>query len=421
MDRPDFLSAPCREMFRRLYAGDAAAQPARYAAAYASFTAAFGDKAGVRMFSAPGRSELSGNHTDHQLGRVLAAAVTLDMLAAARPRDDGRVCICSEGYPPFSLTLCDTAARACERETSAGLVRGVADWLVAHGYRTGGFDAYVTSAVPKGSGLSSSAAYSILICTIFSYLYNDGRVSSVEQAFSGKHAENVYFGKPSGLMDQLASASGGFVAIDFQDPDAPGVERIDCDLAAHGYGVCIVNAGGSHANLTNEYAAVPAEMGAVAAFYGQTHLRGVDEDAFYRDLPKLRKAAGDRAVLRAMHFFRENARVYEQTDALRTGDIDTFRRLMLESGRSSFELLQNVCPRDPSERSIALALALSERLLAGRGAWRIHGGGFAGTVQALVPLSLVDAYAGEMERVFGQGCCYRLAVRPVGGAEAPLR
>lgn len=404
-------------VFQHLYRSDAAAQPARYAAALSAFTAAFGARSNIRLFSAPGRSEISGNHTDHQQGRVLAAAVTLDIIAVTSRREDNRICLHSAGYSPMQLSAYDLDMREQERNTSMALVRGILSYLKSHGYQVGGFDAYISSGVPKGSGLSSSAAYSILISTIISYLFNEGRIPAVEQALAGKYAENKYFGKPSGLMDQLACASGGFVEIDFADPERPEVQRIDCDLEALGYAVCIVNAGGSHANLTHEYAAVPKEMGEVAARFGKRYLREVDESAFYESLPTLRGGVGDRALLRAMHFFGENERVRKQADALRVCDMDTFGRLMLTSGESSFMMLQNVCPTDANERSVALALALTQRLLSGKGAWRIHGGGFAGTIQALVPLSDVDAYATEMSRVFGDDCCYRLSVRAEGGVE----
>ena len=403
--------------FQTLYKDNAAAQPARYAAALSAFTAAFGARSNLRLFSAPGRSEISGNHTDHQLGCVLAAAVTLDVIAVASERDDGRITLHSAGYAPMRLSAHELDMRSAERNTSLALVRGVLSYLKQRGYRVGGFDAYISSSVPKGSGLSSSAAYSVLIGTIISYLFNGGRITAVEQALAGKHAENKYFGKPSGLMDQLACACGGFVEIDFADPENPVVERIDCDITALGYAVCIVNAGGSHANLTPEYAAVPKEMCAVAEQFGKMHLREVDERAFYDRLPSLRNRVSDRALLRAMHFFGENARVRTQGAALRRGDMDAFKRLMLESGESSFMLLQNVCPTDAGERSVALALALTQRELSGIGAWRIHGGGFAGTILALVPSAGAASYSREMERVFGPDCCYQLSVRPVGGVE----
>ncbi len=417
IEKNDFYSDAYAAAFRDLYADNVNEQPARYAALAETSADAFGARGDMRFFSAPGRSEIGGNHTDHQQGCVLAAAVTLDVAAAAAKRRDGVVRIHSAGYAPLTIDLNDLGVHEEERESSAALVRGTAAALRRRGYAVGGFDAAICSAVPKGSGLSSSAAYSVLLCTIFSCLYNDGRVPPVEQALCSQFAENVYFGKPSGLMDQLACALGGFAAIDFRLPETPQIERIDCDLASLGYAICIVNAGGSHADLTGEYAAVPGEMKAVAAYFGKPNLRETDEAAFYRALPALRACAGDRAVLRAMHFFGENARVARLADALKARDMAAFRALMNESGRSSFELLQNVCPTNAKERSVALALAVTERMLDGCGAWRVHGGGFAGTIQALVPLEQIDAYSAEMERVFGAGSCYRLSIRSAGGVE----
>ena len=409
-----------KTILQKLYFSDGDRQVNRYAQALGEFEQAFGRRDHVRVFSAPGRSEIGGNHTDHQRGRVLAAAVTLDMLAVVSARTDENICIRSGGYAPIQVSLADLSPKTGESNSSAALVRGVAAALKNMGYRLGGFDACVFSDVAKGSGLSSSAAYSVLIATVFSHLFNEGSIPAVEQALAGQHAENIFFGKPSGLMDQLASASGGFVAIDFADPEHPVIERVDCDLEALGFAVCIVNAGGSHADLTPEYAAVPAEMGSVAAQFGKKWLSEVDAQTFFDEIGQLRGKVGDRALLRAIHFFEENARVPLQVAALKSGDMDAFRQLMLGSGYSSFMQLQNVCPASPQERSVALALALSARLLRHTGAWRIHGGGFAGTIQALVPLAQVDAYRDEMERVFGTGCCYRLAVRPVGGVEIPV-
>ncbi len=406
------------ETLRQLYQKNPQQQRKRYQDAVAAFCSVFGPSTErLRLFCAPGRSEIGGNHTDHQHGRVLAAAVTLDIAAAVTARTDGNICIRSTGYPPIRFSLESLAPNPKEHGTSLALVRGIAAYLMEAGRSIGGFDAFVTSDVPKGSGLSSSAAYGILMATIFSYLYNDGSIPPVEQALAAQFAENQYFGKPSGLMDQLASASGGFVAIDFCDPKNPLIQRIDCDLESLGYGICIVNPGGSHADLTDEYASIPQEMETVAAQFGKQKLREVDEEAFYMSIGSLRGKVSDRGLLRAMHFFEENARVPRQVAALKARDMEAFRQLMLQSGNSSFTALQNVCPANNNERSTALALALSRRLLRSAGAWRVHGGGFAGTIQALTPLALVDHYQEEMERVFGKGCCYRLAIRPVGGVE----
>ncbi len=403
------------ETLKSLYGTAFDAQKNKYAALTDAFEGAFGESDNAVLFSAPGRSEIGGNHTDHQLGRVLAAAVTMDTRAVVAPRTDSTVRIHSQGYTPLCVSLDRLTPEQGEENASEALVRGIAERLTMTGRKVGGFDAVTASDVPKGSGLSSSAAFSILVATIFSELYNDGKISPVEQALASKYAENNHFGKPSGLMDQLACAVGGFITIDFERPEEPRIEQIDCDLAALGYAICIVNCGGNHADLTPEYAAVAKEMGSVAWYFGKNVLREVDEGDFYASLGQLRNVVSDRALLRAMHFFGDNARVPLQAEALKHKDMDTFRKLMNESGRSSFMLLQNVCPTDASERGLALALALSERVLGERGAWRVHGGGFAGTIQALVPLDLTEAYQAEMERVFGVGCCYRFAVRPVGG------
>ena len=405
------------DALRYLYGDALNTQKQKFAALINAFESAFGDSDDAVLFSAPGRSEIGGNHTDHQLGRVLAATVTMDTRAVVAPRIDNVVRIHSQGYTPLCVSLDHLSPEATEENASEALVRGIAERFTQTGRNIGGFDAVTASDVPKGSGLSSSAAFSILVSTIFSELYNNGKITPVEQALASKYAENKHFGKPSGLMDQLACAVGGFVMMDFEQPEQPKIEKIDCDLAALGYEICIVNCGGNHADLTPEYAAVTKEMGDVARYFGKSVLREVDEKEFYASLGQLRKTVSDRALLRAMHFFGDNARVPKQAEALKQKDIETFRSLMNESGRSSFMLLQNVCPTDASERGLALALALSERMLAGKGAWRVHGGGFAGTILALVPLDLLSAYQAQMERVFGQGCCYRFAVRPAGGTK----
>ena len=403
------------DALKYLYGDALNTQKQKYTALINAFESAFGESDDAVLFSAPGRSEIGGNHTDHQLGRVLAATVTMDTRAVVAPRLDNIVRIHSQGYTPLCVSLDHLSPEATEENASEALVRGIAERFTLTGRNIGGFDAVTASDVPKGSGLSSSAAFSILVSTIFSELYNNGEITPVEQALASKYAENRHFGKPSGLMDQLACAVGGFVMIDFEHPEEPKIEKIDCDLSALGYGICIVNCGGNHADLTHEYAAVTKDMLEVAHYFGKSVLREVDEKEFYASLGQLRKTLPDRALLRAMHFFGDNARVPMQAQALKNKDIETFRQLMNESGKSSFMLLQNVCPTDSSERGLALALALSERMLAGKGAWRVHGGGFAGTILALVPLDMLIGYQAQMERVFGQGCCYRFAVRPVGG------
>ncbi len=415
--REKLINGELDDALKHLYGDDFESQKVKYGALADAFEGAFGYNGEAMLFSAPGRSEIGGNHTDHQLGRVLAAAVTVDTRAVVAPRNDNVVRIHSRGYTPLCVSLDKLAPDENEHNASEALVRGIAERLTQDGRAVGGFDAVTSSEVPKGSGLSSSAAFSILVCTIFSELYNEGKIPPVEQALASKYAENKHFGKPSGLMDQLACAVGGFIEIDFEKPEEPKIEKIDCDLSALGYAICIVNCGGNHADLTPEYAAVTKEMGDVAKHFGKAVLREVDEGAFYASIGQLRKSVSDRAILRAMHFFGDNARVPEQAGALKRKDIESFRLLMNESGRSSFMQLQNVCPKDETERGLALALALSERVLGKHGAWRVHGGGFAGTIQALVPLGMVEAYQMEMERAFGPGCCYRFAVRPVGGVK----
>lgn len=402
-----------------LYAADELPrQRERIVAAVAKFEALFGLGRELRLFSAPGRTEVGGNHTDHQRGRVLAAAVNLDVLCVAAKNDDGVIRIHSEGYARDEVETSDLAVRESEKNRAAALIRGVAARCKEKGFAVGGFDAYTTSDVLKGSGLSSSAAFEVAVGTILSHLYNGGGISAVRIAQIGQYAENAYFGKPSGLMDQMASSVGGFVAIDFSDPEQPIIDAVSLDLHAAGYTLCVVDTGGDHADLTHEYAAIPVEMGRVAKWFGGQYLRDVETERFYAALPQLRRDCGDRAVLRAMHFFGDNRRVAEQAKALRTGDIAGFLRMVVDSGRSSQSCLQNVFAcSDPQHQGLSLALARSEQLLANDGAWRVHGGGFAGTIQAFVPNGGVGAYTDAMESLFGDGCCHHLSIRPVGGVE----
>lgn len=403
--------------FEQLYGRRAPAAAARCLAAVRSFESVFGPRESCRLFSAPGRSEIAGNHTDHQNGQVLAAAVTLDILAVVSPNADGVIRMKSPAYPLLKVNVHELSPRKNERASSHALVRGVAGGLKRAGFHVGGFDAFVVSDVPKGAGLSSSAAYSVLIGSILSGLYNKGAIPPLTLALAARYAENRYFGKPSGLMDQLACAEGGFTRIDFARPEQPQVAHIDCDIHALGYSFCIVSPGGSHAKLTPEYAAIPAEMRSVAACFDKQQLSEVNEGAFYDALGSLRGRVSDRAILRAMHFFAENARVPQIARALEDRDMPRVVALLRASGESSEQLLQNVCPASPKERSLALALALSGRLLDGRGAWRVHGGGFAGTMLACMPSGDIPAYVAEMERAFSQGCCYLPEIRPAGGTE----
>ncbi len=406
------------EQLRRLY-GPAAApvQSVRYRGLIQELEDTFGPAERIAVFSAPGRTEIGGNHTDHQRGRVLAGSVNLDVIAAAAPNRDRVIRIQSEGFPMDVVELDDLEPRAEERNSSAAIVRGIAAWFAQRGCPLEGFDAYTTSSVLKGSGLSSSAAFEVLVANMINSLFYGGQCDAVTLAQVGQYAENVYFGKPSGLLDQMASSVGGMVTIDFQDNAHPVVERLDFDFAATGHALCIVDSGADHADLTDEYAAVTRELREVSAHFGKTVLREVPEEAFYAALPTLRLKAGDRAVLRAIHIYEDNRRVTEQVAALGRGDFDTFLRLVRESGLSSWRLLQNVVPAGYTHhQEVAVALALCEKLLGGRGACRVHGGGFAGTIQAFVPLEILPAFQEEMERVLGSGSCHVLTIRPVGGA-----
>lgn len=367
------------------------------------------------LLSVGGRSEISGNHTDHNHGRVIAASISLDVLAVAARRDDGVVRVKSEGFPEDVVEPSAIEAPDENRYfTSAAIIAGMQRAFLDAGYKVGGFDATTTSNVLKGSGLSSSAAFEVMIGNILNYLYNDGQVSNVEIAKMAQFAENRYFGKPCGLMDQTACAVGGFITIDFADPSKPQIEKLDFDLSGAGYALCITDTGGNHADLNEDYASVPAEMKSVAAFFGKNVLREVTTEEILSRLPVLRRACGDRAVLRALHFQAENARVGEQVQALRAGDINSFFRLVLASGNSSFRYLQNVyTTKNVQEQGLSLALCLTESS-GMASAWRVHGGGFAGTVQAFVPADRAADYAAYMEQVFGEHSVYILRVRPEG-------
>ena len=383
----------------------------------AGFAAAF-ESAPERYFSAPGRTEIGGNHTDHQRGRVLAGAVNLDTVAAVRINGTNTIRIQSKGYPISVVDLGNLEPVAEEVNTTPALIRGVAARFVQMGCEVKGFDAYCESTVLPGSGLSSSAAFEVLIGTIVNHLFFGGKVSQPEIAMIGQYAENVFFGKPCGLMDQTASAVGNLVTIDFFDKDNPVIEPVDFDFASCGHALCIIDSGADHADLTDEYAAVPGEIKAVAAFFGKEVLTQIDEAEFYANIPALRKACGDRAVMRAIHFYQENARVPQQVAALRSGDFDKFLSLVKQSGYSSYMYLQNVIPAGYKQhQDVAVALALCEHYLAGRGAYRVHGGGFAGTVQAFVPYDILDAFVAGLDGALGQGACHVLNIRPQGGVE----
>ncbi len=416
--KQQLLSGAFDRTFAWLYGDRAGMQRERYAEAVEKFAELFGNERDVRLFSAPGRTEVGGNHTDHQRGRVLAAGVNLDVIAVTALSDSGVISIQSKGHPRDDVAVDDLEPKEKERNHAGSLIRGMASRFVQLGYRIGGLDAYTTSDVLSGSGLSSSAAFEVLVGNLFSGLFNDGAVSPVEIAQISQYAENVYFGKPSGLMDQMASSVGGFVTIDFKDPASPVVEKVDFDFSHSGYNLCIVDTKGDHADLTPEYGTVPVEMRAVAALFGKEVLREVDEEEFYARLGEIYPKVSNRAVVRAIHFFSDNARVPMQVEALRKGDFERFKELIIESGRSSAMYLQNVfASSDPEHQGLSVALALSERMLAGSGAWRVHGGGFAGTIQAFVPDDRLEAYRTGIEGVYGGGSCHVLSIRPIGGCE----
>ncbi|MCI8303740.1 MAG: galactokinase [Lawsonibacter sp.] len=368
------------------------------------------------LFSGPGRTEIGGNHTDHQHGHVLCGSVDLDMLACAALNGSGTIHICSEGYPPLEIGLDSLLPRKEEKNTSAALVRGVAAKVQELGFTLSGFDAYVTSTVLSGSGLSSSAAYEVLVGNILNHFFCGGALSPIQIAQIGQYAENIYFGKPSGLMDQMGSSVGGAVAIDFDDPSAPVVTRADYDFSQSGHTLCIVDTCSSHGDLTDDYADITREMGAVAAHFGRQHLRRVSEADFRAAIPALRRECGDRAVLRALHFYDDDRRAVQEAQALADGEFGRFLELLNQSGLSSALHLQNTWSiADPAQQAIPMVLALGRELLEGTGAIRVHGGGFAGTVQAFVPNERLAAFKSGMETLLGQGKCHVLHIRPQGG------
>lgn len=408
--------------FEELYQGNVEAQKARYETITAGYEECYGKAQELSYFSAPGRTEVGGNHTDHNHGCVLAAAVNLDIVAAAAKNDDNVVRLKSLEYPGMDvIDLNDLAPQEKEMEKAASLIRGVCARCRELGYTVGGFNAYTATQVLKGSGLSSSAAFEVVIVTAISHLFNDGAIDAVIAAQIAQYAENVYFGKPSGLMDQTASSVGGFTAIDFHDPKKPVLEKVDFDLAKYNHALCIVDTGGNHADLTGDYAAIPVEMKSVARLLGAEVLRDADEGEFWNRLGELRQKVGDRAVLRAMHFFSDNRTAQEEAALLKAGDFDGFKEKIIASGRSSATRLQNVFAcSNPSEQGLSLALAVSEKLLTGKGAWRVHGGGFAGTIQAFVPVEMLEEYRSAMEAVFGEGTCHVLSIRSAGGVQVKI-
>lgn len=394
----------------------------RYVRVIDGFEKLFGKCDEIALFSAPGRTEIGGNHTDHQHGCVLAGSVNLDVIAAARPNGTNLIRLHSEGYEIGDVDVNDLEADEKQYDTTIALIKGVAKKFVDLGYEVKGFDAYTISNVLNGSGLSSSAAFEVLVGTIINGLFANSEVSAVEIAKFGQYAENVYYNKPSGLMDQMASSVGSVVAIDFKSTENPIIKQVEFDISKHGYALCIIDSGADHADLTDEYAAITREMKLVANFFGKDYLREVDVKEFNAKLPEVRAAVkNDRAVLRAMHFFKDNERAQEEVRLLEADDFDGFLRVIKESGRSSYMYLQNVYAASmPKAQAVSLSLALCEELLEGKGGFRVHGGGFAGTIQAFVPFEMLDKFKNGMERVLGEGKCHVLSLRPVGGYEMKL-
>ena len=416
------LNGGALDRYSHLYR-DTKAEAARYIDAINAFVSLYGDERDLSLFSVPGRTEVSGNHTDHNHGRVLAAAIDRDIIAVVAKNENGIVRLKSEGYPEDTVDVSASGDPAAFKDgSSQSLIAGTLDGFTRRGYKVTGFDAYTTTKVLKGSGISSSAAFEVIIGNILNHLANEGKIENEELAKIAQYAENAYFGKPSGLMDQMACAVGGFVSIDFNDPKAPIITPIPFSLSDNGYLLCIVNTGGNHADLTPDYAAVPAEMKSVAAYFGKDVLRGVTEKEIVENIPILRSAVGDRALLRALHFVRENARVEKQTEALLSGNIDEFLAGVLASGASSFRFLQNVYTnQNPSEQGLSLALCVAEGLLPGKGcAYRVHGGGFAGTIQVFIKEELADGFVSVMDSLFGEGASMILSVRPEGATKIEL-
>ncbi len=417
----EIMSGAFIESFKKAYVTDefAAEQYERYAQVLDDFVTVYGEgERDIHLFSAPGRSEVCGNHTDHNHGCVLAAAISLDAIAVASVNDTNTVNIKSAGYDMDTVSCDDLEVNDSDIGRSRALVRGVMARFKQLGYNIGGFDATTSSRVLSGSGLSSSAAFEVLIGTMLNYLFNDGKISPVEIAQIAQFAENVHFGKPCGLLDQMACSVGGFVEIDFKDPSEPIINKVDFDFSSCGHSLIIVDSKGNHADLTDEYAAVRSEMEAAAAVFGKQVLRDVDESEFMKNISLVREKTNDRAVLRALHFFADSDRVEKEITALKDGDFELFKSLIIESGDSSYKYNQNIfAPKQVESQPVSLALCLSERILKGKGAWRVHGGGFAGTIQAFVPNELIEEYTDAMKAVFGDDSCYILSIRPVGGIE----
>lgn len=392
-------------------------QKSRYVEAIRRFEEIYGPGE-VRIFSAPGRSEVGGNHTDHQHGTVLAASINLDSIGVVRATNDNVIRLVSDEYKEIVISLDDIFLKQEEKETTTALIKGVVSGFLNRQYEVGGFSAFVTSDVLIGAGLSSSAAFETLIGTILSGLYNNMSVSAIDIAIIGQYAENIYFGKPCGLMDQMACSVGNLVYIDFENPSEPIVEKVEFDMEQYGYSLCITDTKGSHADLTDEYAAVPKEMKLVAKHFGQEVLRGITTKDILKNIAILRSEFGDRSVLRALHFINENERVGQEVNALKKGDFEQFLHYVKASGDSSYKYLQNVYANsDVNCQNVSIALATSDVVLGANGVSRVHGGGFAGTIQAFVKNSHVDEYKKNMDLIFGEGSCSDLRIRKYGGIQ----
>ncbi len=405
-------------VFRELYGNDSnelKRHAERYIRLLNKFENVYGGKADLEFFTSPGRTEIGGNHTDHNWGRVLAGAVNLDNVSVAARNNSNVIRIFSEGYPKFEVNLSSLKPEANENYTSAALVRGICARFKELGYNIGGFDACIDGGVPKGSGLSSSASFEVLIGAIINRLFNKGKIDPIENALVGQYSENNYFGKPCGLMDQTACAMGGLITIDFENPSKPIVKKVNFDFTTTGFSLVITDTGGTHADLNEEYASLPVDMKAVAAEVGAKVLRQTTLEKVLEVAPKIREKVGDRAILRAIHFFGDNQRVVDQVAALERNDFKAFLNMVVDSGYSSFMYNQNIYTvSNVKEQGVSLALALSELVLKGQGAWRVHGGGFAGTIQAFVPHNLLEKYVNTLEHFFGKGSCHNLFIRHQG-------
>ena len=416
--RNEITSGAFDDRLARLYGAETEKARARFLHITHLFEDKFGDRDNIRFFSAPGRTEVCGNHTDHNHGQVLAAAINLDAVACAVKTEDHFIRVYSENYPGDIIDINILEPQMKEVEKSASLVRGVAARFKELGYNIGGIDCVTVNNVLKGSGMSSSASFEVLVGTMLNYLYNDGKISPVEIAQIAQFAENKFFGKPCGLMDQMACSVGSFVQIDFCDPSNPVITPVEFDFASCGHSLCIVDTRADHADLTDDYAAIRREMEAVAGYFGKSCLREITEADVLSNVAGIKEKLGERPLLRAIHFFEDNKRVEKEAEALKKGDFDTFKAMTIASGYSSYMYNQNVfSSSSPLSQPVSLALAISEVILKGKGAWRVHGGGFAGTIQAFVPDELLNEYKESLEAVFGEGACYVLAIRPFGGTE----